>query len=419
MADDITLQTHGGRSSRVKVKEYIASDGVFGLVLLALMVLSFWLGTYIPEDIFESFINPFEYSATACICFFGCWVMVRHHEGILIRKSWAAVLFIWGLIDVTLLILRFGFQITAVGATPANPLYNATVTIGNILAWLLFIYPTQTLRPGWLTWRRAVLLVAPIALLGVVDYYVDANLLVVIMLYPMIIFLMLCRHVRSYRQWCEDNFSSIEHIDVQGVVRYLTILALLGLAFYFICFWYLPNRMFTQQWMLLLILAYGTEQILFRQDPWAQLLPEDSIESAGSENCPPQLNESASACQPAEESTTVAYRRTLEQWMESAKPYLNPDFQLVDLRAVLPLNRTYLSRFIRDEYGCTFYQFVNTRRIDEAKRLMQEHPTMTIEQVATRSGFSSRSVFSRIFTKETGCSPREWSAQFDSEKRTV
>ena len=96
-------------------------------------------------------------------------------------------------------------------------------------------------------------------------------------------------------------------------------------------------------------------------------------------------------------------------WMEQEKPYLNPDFQLLDLRAVLPMNRTYLSRFIRDEFGCTFYKLVNRYRIDEAKRLMKENPKQTIEEIAARSGFSSRSSFTQTFTKETGLSPREWS----------
>ena len=48
----------------------------------------------------------------------------------------------------------------------------------------------------------------------------------------------------------------------------------------------------------------------------------------------------------------------MDRWMEQEKPYVNPAFQQTDLRAVLPLNRTYLSQFIRAEYGCTFYQWL-------------------------------------------------------------
>jgi AraC-like DNA-binding protein len=54
---------------------------------------------------------------------------------------------------------------------------------------------------------------------------------------------------------------------------------------------------------------------------------------------------------------------------------------------------------------------VNGYRVNEAKRLMSENPNMKIVDVATQAGFSSRTVFSSIFTKETGVSPSEWSKQ--------
>jgi AraC-like DNA-binding protein len=94
--------------------------------------------------------------------------------------------------------------------------------------------------------------------------------------------------------------------------------------------------------------------------------------------------------------------------MEHEKPYANPDFQLADLREVLPMNRTYLSHFIKSEYGCTFYQFVNRYRIAEAKRLKLAHPELKAEEVAGMCVFSSRNVFTNVFTREEGISPREW-----------
>jgi len=54
---------------------------------------------------------------------------------------------------------------------------------------------------------------------------------------------------------------------------------------------------------------------------------------------------------------------------------------------------------------------VNTYRVEEAKRLMQENPRMKLAEVRTRSGFSSSVMFSRVFTRVTGLTPTEWSAQ--------
>lgn len=370
------------------------SEVVFGLVLIALIVLSYWLGTFMPEQVFENYINPIEYISTVTICFFGAYLLFSHREQNLLRRSWAAVLLVWGCVDVLVLIMRYALHITAVGGTPSDPLYNASVTLGNILAFMLYIYPTQVLRPGWLTWWRAVLFLLPMIVLGVVDYFVPANLLPLIMIYPAIIFVMICRHIRKYRQWCEDNFSTMDDIDAQWIVRYLTMLLIVGVAFYFIVFWYIPNRMFTQQWTLLLILAYTTERLLFRPDPWTM------IRSTAEEE--------------QEEPNPVdsTYRATLDAWIEQEKPYLNPDFQLMDLQQVLPINRTYLSQFINTEYGQTFFHWVSKLRIEEAKRIIAEQPDLKIQDIAQRSGFSSPSAFSRVFFRETGVSPRKWMEQF-------
>lgn len=370
------------------------SEVVFGLVLIALIVLSYWLGTFMPEQFFENFINPIEYISTSTICFFGAYLLFSHREQNLLRRSWAAVLLVWGCVDVLILITRYVLHITAVGGTPSDPLFNASVTLGNILAFMLYIYPTQVLRPGWLTWWRAVLFFLPMIVLGVVDYFVPANLLPLIMIYPAIIFVMICRHIRKYRQWCEDNFSTMDDIDAQWIVRYLTMLFIVGVAFYFIVFWYIPNRMFTQLWTLLLMLAYTTKRLLSRPDPWTMIR--------------------STAKEEQEEPNPVdsTYRATLDAWIEQEKPYLNPDFQLMDLRQVLPINRTYLSQFINTEYGQTFFNWVNKLRIEEAKRIIAEQPDLKIQDIAQRSGFSSPSVFSRVFVRETGVSPRKWMEQF-------
>lgn len=374
------------------------SEVVFGLVLMLLTVLSYWLASYIPEQIYENYINPLEYAVTTAVCFFGAILLYSHEEQNRLRRSWAGVLIAWGCIDILAWVLRYVLHITAVGGTPADPLFNASLTLGNILAFLLFIYPTQVLRPGWLNWWRAVLFLLPMIVLGVVDYFVPANLLYVIMLYPAVIFVVLCQHIRKYRQWCEDNFSSMEDIDVQWIVRYLTMLFILGMAFYFIAFIYVPNRMFTQQWTLLLILAYTTERVLFRPDPWMTITGDSTPEAA---DMPWSREQGAT-------DANAMYRKKLEAWFEQEKPYLNPDFQLMDLRRVLPMNRTYLSQFINSVYGCSFYQLVNRYRIEAAKRMLTDHPEKKMQDVAEQCGFASRQTFTRSFTRETGVNPTEW-----------
>ena len=90
------------------------------------------------------------------------------------------------------------------------------------------------------------------------------------------------------------------------------------------------------------------------------------------------------------------------------KLYLEDHFTLTDLVKRMNTNRTYLSEVIaHSEYG-SFYQLINTLRIEHACWMLGEDPTLKMEQVALASGFSSGSAFSQVFKRIKGVSPSEY-----------
>ena len=365
------------------------SEAVFGLVLMAVLILSTFLSRLIPEDFFDSFLNPALSFAFAVVCFFGAALCLRHLENNRIRKVWAIILILWGLCELVVVVMfKAAYNPFRVG----NELMESTPMLAAcVFAWLLFIYPCISMRPGKFNWGRGALFLLPVVVLGVIDYVLPADLRILIALYPIWLLYVGFRRVHRYRQWCEENFSTLDDIDAQWIVRYIIMIMLAALVFYYLCVSDDPARAFTQQWYLMFVLGYTTDQVLHRPDPWERLhstVVEEEKEEPDSAN--------------------AAYRAILEKWIESEKPYLHSDFQLMDLRQVLPLNRSYLSQLINSEYGCSFYQWVNRLRIEEAKRLMREQPDLRIQEVADRCGFSSRRVFSQIFTRETGTTPTEW-----------
>ena len=269
---------------------------------------------------------------------------------------------------------------------------NTPMLVACVFAWLLLIYPSISIRPGKFNWGRGALLLLPLAVLGIIDYMLPFDLRIIIALYPLWLMYVVFQNIRRYREWCEENFSTMDNIDAQWIVRYMVMIVLAGLVFYYLCVSDDPARAFTQQWYLMFVLGYTTDQVLHRPDPWERLR-STAVEEEEKEETNPAY---------------AAYRATLDAWIENEKPYCNPDFQLTDLRQVLPLNRSYLSRLINSAYGCSFYQWVNDLRIKEAKRLMTEQPEMTIEEVSKQCGFSYRRNFSRTFVEITGMTPSEW-----------
>lgn len=360
---------------------------VFGIVLTLVLGLSTWLSQFIPTDVFDTILTPASNVATVTIAFFGACVLFARSEGMLARKLFGVALLVWGVSDLLYLIFSYvaPMQIMNMGA---DDLTVYEVLLGNILGWVLTLYPTETLRPGWLSWKVVLWQLIPMIALVALDYIWSFNLVPIIALYPYLLLTFLLTHIRAYRIWCEENYSSMDDISVQWIVRYCIMLFLIGSNYIYMLSGHGHTRAFTQQWFVVFALAYSTEQIMFRRDPWA--------------NIPAESDEVTSEANPSDDICR------LEQWMRETKPFLNPNFTLSDLRVVLPMNRTYISQLIHTTYNCTFYQFVTRYRIEEAKRLMLEDPNIKITDVAVKSGFSSIEVFSRIFLRETGVNPRFW-----------
>lgn len=365
----------------------------FAVGLVICVITSHALAHLIPLEVFNNIITPYMNLSIGMVCLFGALLMFLHSGGLRIRKVWGITLFSWGVAEIVL-VISAAFTRPEVLLTSSGPITLYELIVGNALGYLLVLYPTELLRPGWLNVKRGLMQYLPVLFLGIVSYVSSLDLRPIITLYPLFLVIILLWHLRAYRRWCEENYSSMEDIDVQWVSRFLFMLSVAGLSFAYLCIGTHPTRVFTQQWLMLFVFIYSTEQILFRRDPW-QIIRGDKAQEEENQEAPSA-------------EYNAAYKETLEQWMETEKPYLNPEFRLIDIRTVIPVNRTYLSQLIGKEYGCSFYQYVARYRIAEAKRLMQEHPEMKMQEVAENSGFSSPSAFSRTFTNETGISPTEW-----------
>lgn len=365
----------------------------FLLIMAVCVALSMWLSRYIDARYFDNVVTPVMVSCSTLCAFVGSWMIFRHAEGLRVRKVWGWTLLAWGVGD-GLYVVCWLIAPNVVMNMGAYQLTTHELLIGNLLGWMLLLYPTEALRPGWMNWRRAVLHLLPLFVLVALDYVVPLNMAPAISMYPFVLLSFLISHVRAYRIWCEENFSTLDDIDVQWIVRYMSMVVLTGIVFMYICLAHSHTRAFTQLWLVIFLFIYGTEQILFRRDPWLmvhQMDKEDAV--TGTDD---------------DEEKDDAYRVMLEQWMESEKPFLNTEFRLMDLQQVLPMNRTYLSRFLNRAFGCTFYQFVNGYRVEEAMWIMEGNPDVRIGDVSARCGFSSTTVFTRTFKNIAGITPREW-----------
>jgi len=65
-------------------------------------------------------------------------------------------------------------------------------------------------------------------------------------------------------------------------------------------------------------------------------------------------------------------------------------------------------RYFKDAFGKTPIQFINEYKVNRAREMIQTTPELAIKNVCDALGFEDPHYFSRIFTKITGESPREY-----------
>lgn len=116
----------------------------------------------------------------------------------------------------------------------------------------------------------------------------------------------------------------------------------------------------------------------------------------------------------AKESNGIGDARKIELIQKLKQLIRTEPHFFFDAETNLPLladklesNTSYLSQVINEHYGVNFNHFINEIRIQEARRIMAspEVKTYTIEAIAGRVGFRSKSVFNQSFKKFTGVTP--------------
>ena len=98
----------------------------------------------------------------------------------------------------------------------------------------------------------------------------------------------------------------------------------------------------------------------------------------------------------------------IQEKMENERLYLKPSLSVVDLAKAIGSNRTYVSTSINSHSGKSFAMFVNTYRVEYAKKIMEKDGKLSVAQVAEMSGFASEESFRRNFRNITGKSPSDW-----------
>ena len=104
------------------------------------------------------------------------------------------------------------------------------------------------------------------------------------------------------------------------------------------------------------------------------------------------------------------FLETMLRFMETEKPYRNPDLTIHNLSEKLNISRNHLTEIINEKKEKNFFEFVNTYRVEEVKKLMTNaaYSHLNLYALGLEAGFKSKTAFNTNFKKLTGLTPSAW-----------
>ena len=264
----------------------------------------------------------------------------------------------------------------------------------SALTYTVFVF--EVVMPGWVTRWRLFLVSLPFAVFTLLyiiwsEKWVINSYVVFLWFYAWAVvgigYVIVRRHIKYVR----ENFSNIDRIDVAWLKPVFVFAIVSQLAWLFTS---LYATVFTDiiyyistivLWLMVLHYSWDFRPIVVRK--------EGEDDTASQKNLLP-----------------IAEGQ-LEQMVEEQRLYLNSNLTLADIAKVLNTNRTYVSNYLSQVRGQTFYDYINQLRIERVSLpMMQAHPEYKLDYVAKESGFASISTFRRAFIKLTGQTPSQFIA---------
>jgi AraC-like DNA-binding protein len=203
------------------------------------------------------------------------------------------------------------------------------------------------------------------------------------------------RAVRDHAHAVEQQFSSAKQRDLRWVQSLLWSAAAAALVWTVGIFtphpaWALLGTLLPP----LLFLALGVQAM--RQLPLPAPEPSSKYAKSG-----------------LTDERVKALAEQLSEFMAREKPFLEGDLTLAQLANRCGLLPHQLSQVLNQHLGCSFFDYINKLRVEEAKRCLTDsaYRGQTVLELGLASGFNSKAAFNAAFKRVTGLTPSQYRSQ--------
>jgi AraC-like DNA-binding protein len=98
----------------------------------------------------------------------------------------------------------------------------------------------------------------------------------------------------------------------------------------------------------------------------------------------------------------------MKSYFNLKKGYLDSEFNLDKLSSDLNISKVKITLSLNMQLKTNFYQYINTLRVEEAKRLIDKKQEANFITIGYESGFKNKSTFYKYFKQNTGVTPSDY-----------
>lgn len=125
-------------------------------------------------------------------------------------------------------------------------------------------------------------------------------------------------------------------------------------------------------------------------------------------------SDSCAAFAAAEEQPSVS-PTILQQILSEMKNHYTANLSLTAFSETYGISSGHLSTLIKQELGLSFSEYITSKRIQKAKKLLANE-ALSIEEIANAAGYHDYFYFTKTFKKNTGISPSKYRKELQSNK---
>ncbi|MEM6525568.1 MAG: helix-turn-helix domain-containing protein [Bacteroidota bacterium] len=215
--------------------------------------------------------------------------------------------------------------------------------------------------------------------------------------------------LQSHQEWAKANFSTLDTVTpgwLYELLKYYRIIWLLCVPFVIVFLF-----IFRLQWqyLILAMIAYVLLLCITYLTYWIGIKGFSQMGLIKPFKNEPD-SRSVSTYAKLTDSQVKQYLIQINEQVKKEKLFLEQDLDLRGLAKNVGFKPNLLSYLLNRHLGKSFYEYVNSFRIEEVKQRLEsdEFRHLSILAIAFDCGFNSKTSFNRIFKQMTGLTPSQY-----------